>query len=131
MQKILGIFVLATMLAVPVVASAASQVPAGFIALSESPMNWADAKAFCQQKGGKLPLIGGSTKRGDAPKGTSIKGFGTVDGSWPDDLPDETYWIGTEHSSRPGDSWFVFALDGNVTAYNEDKSAAYLVACVP
>ena len=32
------------------VATAASNLPAGFIAISESPMSWDDAKSFCQQR---------------------------------------------------------------------------------
>lgn len=35
-----------------------NQAPlAGFIALSESLMTWNDARAYCQQKGGRLPRI--------------------------------------------------------------------------
>jgi len=107
MKKFFGVFVLATMLAVPVVASAASQVPAGFIAASESRMPWAKAKTFCQQKGGKLPLIGGSTKRSDVPDGTPIDGFGTVEGSWPKGLGSDCYWTGTAHSDDPSSAWVV------------------------
>ena len=107
MKKILGVFVLATMLAVPAMASAASQVPAGLIALAESRMNWAKAKTFCQQKGGKLPLIGGSAKRSDVPEGTPIDGFGTVEGSWPKGLPSDCYWTGTAHNDDPSSAWVV------------------------
>jgi len=46
MKKILKLFVLAVMLAVPAMASAVDQLPKGFIAVSESRMNWADAKPF-------------------------------------------------------------------------------------
>ena len=117
MKKFFKVFVLATMLAVPVVADAASKLPAGIIALSDSSMTWADAKTWCQQRSGRLPFIGGGDSRPDVPpSGTPIDGFGTVDAPWPVGLPPGHYWTGTEYGdnrSSPRFSWFVHG-GGNV-----------------
>jgi hypothetical protein len=103
MKKIL-LFILAVMLAVPAMASAADQLPKGFIAVSEFEMTWSQAKAWCQQRGGRLPLIGGSGSLSwdslgwddDSRQGTPIDGFGTVGDPWPTGLPSVNYWTGTE-----------------------------------
>ena len=112
MIKILAVCVLAAMLAVPVVASAASEVPAGFIALAPGKMNWKDAKAYCASKGGKLPLINGINGykrllRDPAPKGTPIEGFGTKGAKWPSSLPYALYWTATKPSDHPDLVWLV------------------------
>ena len=136
MKKILGVFVLATMLAVPVMAFTASQVPAGLTALAESRMPWAKAKTFCQQKGGKLPLIGGSTKRSDIPEGTPIDGFGAVEGegSWPKGLPSDCYWTGTAHSSDPSSAWVVCDNGGGSVSsvyFHHARREHNGVVCIP
>jgi hypothetical protein len=134
MKKLLGLFVLATMLAVPAMASAAAQVPAGFTVLSESRMPWAKAKTFCQQSG-KLPLIGGSAKRSDVPDGTPIDGFGIVEkeGSWPKGLGSDCYWTGTAHSEDPSSMWVVCDNGGGSvpSVYFHARREDNGVVCVP
>jgi len=113
------------------------EMPAGFIALSEDRMNWADAKAWCEQQGGRLPLIGGSESLGrdDAGRqGTPIDGFGAVRDPWPG-LPDGTYWTGTEnprHSvrGRP-ESWNVSPARGGVFVMGSQQITPSGVVCVP
>ena len=39
------------------------EVRPAFIAMSDNPMNWADAKAWCQQQGGRLPRINNQGRR--------------------------------------------------------------------
>jgi hypothetical protein len=81
----------------------------GAIAMSKDPMNWADAKAFCQQQGGRLPRINNSdtwagiptspTERKKAPP-VAADGFGADGAPWPSGLPggsfSDSYWTGTE-----------------------------------
>ena len=131
MKKLLGLFVLATMLAVPAMASAADKLPAGFIALAEKEMSWADAKAFCKEKGGKLPLIGGSESRGDLPTSEPIDGFGSRGAPWPAGLPTDNYWTGTVVSGNSGDSWAILEFRGNVGVDGGTQNATLGVACVP
>jgi len=73
-------------------------LPAGFIAVSKSKMEWESADAFCQQQGGKLPLINGITRIDSLQIETAIlDGFGKIlDASWPAGLPTgDHYWTGT------------------------------------
>lgn len=111
----------------------------GFTALSESRMNWADAKAFCQQKGGRLPHINNSESftRSERDKITHIDGFGAEGRPWAEvGLPSGyEYWTGTEYPDNPRYSWFVYSRDGKVFItdgvgyYNKFN---YLrVVCVP
>ena len=134
MKKIL-LFVLAVMLVAPVLASAADKLPAGFIVLSESRMNWNDAKAFCLQKSGKLPRINNSDKwDGENPplRGILIDGFGYEARPWAEvGLLPATYWTGTEDSSSPGFPWFVVAGDGGARVGTEDEGNEHRVVCVP
>jgi len=134
-MKILKLFVLAVMLAVPGMASAADKLPEGFSALSEDRMSWADAKAWCEQQGGRLPLIGGSESLGwdDAKKeGTPIDGFGTAGAPWPTGLPTAVRWTGTEGSGGyTGRSWVVHGSGGNVNVVNVPQSDRNRVVCVP
>jgi hypothetical protein len=114
---------------------------AGFIALSESTMTWADAKAYCRQQGGKLPLIGGSTSLYSTPEeGTPIDGFGAMGGPWQCDLPaDNWYWTGTEVNDLPGYSWIAgggfgkVSVLGRATLGNRGglQSISNRAACVP
>jgi len=108
----------------------------GFIALSEIPMNWENAKTFCKEKGGRLPLIGGSDSlaANDARKeGIPIDGFGTVGARWPASLPNAVYWTGTEFSigPAPGHSWRVNNRSGNVRVAYGPQSLTVRVVCVP
>jgi hypothetical protein len=115
---------------------AAATLPLGFIALSESPMAWADAKAWCQQQGGRLPLINGAASLTGAqienPRTAFIDGFGQINTgpNWPDDwttpwpsgLPVSHYWPGTELTGKPGDSWIVRDHGGVVLTHGDQSS---------
>ena len=141
MKNILGVFVLAGMLAVPVMASAADKLPEGFIAVSDTPMNWNDAVVWCKQQGRKLPRINNSdllgTLSGEAKDGAKIDGFGTGFGAkgapWPSGLPNTRYWTGTrsDDSSAPSFAWIVGPYDGKVYVYLDHQSNVHRVVCVP
>jgi hypothetical protein len=78
---------------------------AGFIALSESQMNWDDAQAYCQQQGGRLPLIGGGK---NVSEGTPIEGFGSIGAVWPSVLSGEgEFWTGTSAGGPGRYGWTV------------------------
>ena len=113
------------------VASAASKMPTGFIVLSKSRMPWNEAKAYCQQRGGKLPLIGDSNNRSEIFPGTPIDGFGTVDGPWPKGLPSDSYWTGTAHSDDPSSAWVVNDSRGDFSSvYFHMRRSDNGVVCV-
>jgi hypothetical protein len=106
----------------------------GFIAQSESGMNWADAKAFCEQKGGRLPLSGGSASIGKAPeKGTAVEGFGALgDAPWPSALPNNRFWTGTEDSGYPAESWTIIGVSGGgFSVRPAPKKESCRAVCVP
>ena len=109
----------------------------GFIALSEDRMTWLDAVAFCQQKGGRLPLINGSTSLTSLARGAilsggaTIDGFGTIDSPWPSGLPGASFWSGTELTDGPGNSWFVNGHSGSVSVSYNPHSSQTRVVCVP
>jgi len=134
MKKIL-LFLLAVMLAVPGMASAADRLPEGFIAMSESFMNWTDAVAWCEQQGGRLPRVNGSERFSSlsVPRGTLIDGFGAVGAPWPTGLPNFYYWTGTVHADRPNLSWYVcnFAANGKADTFPDCQSTRNWVVCVP
>jgi hypothetical protein len=127
------VFPLIFALGLPTAVFAAENLPPGFIALSESKMNLADAKAFCQQKGGRLPLIDGSTSSlRPIPQGTVIDGFGAVGDPWPSGLPGGWYGTGTEIIGEPGIIWVVHVgVGGKVVARNFRQDDATRVVCVP
>ena len=129
-MKILKLFVLAVMLAVPAMASAANPLPEGFIALPESRMNWADAKAFCEQQGGRLPRINNSDSW-DGRSEYTMNGFGVRGALWPSGLPSGSYWAGTENTDRPGRSWIVNDLDGKAFVLDSYQDSVDGVVCVP
>jgi len=107
-------------------------LPPGFVALSELPMNWKDAKAFCQQKGRKLPRINNSDSWNGKGVGT-IDGFGTHRAPWPSGLPVDRYWTGTDITDAPSHAHYVhhFSGDGSVITLVNPKSNEYRVVCVP
>jgi len=79
------------------------ELPPGFIAMSERPLNWSDAKAFCQQQGGRLPRINNSDSWSwDGWGEVTIDDFGARGAPWPSGLPGDRYWTGTEHAVSPG-----------------------------
>ena len=116
------------------------------IARSDSRMNWYDAKAYCQQKGGSLPLINGAASLDIDQAGQIIEsgtlridGFGNINTGktlsdwstpWPSSLPSGRYWTGTLHSGYPAIPWYVYDDDGKVGLYNAYQSSVGLVVCV-
>jgi len=105
----------------------------GFVALAESPMTWADAKAWCEQQGGRLPRINDSDSWAwnDRDKITRIEGFGAPGASWPSSLPLGNSWTGTESTGSTGGSWVVGVFDGNVFVNVILQSRSFHVVCVP
>ena len=136
-MKILKLFVLGVMLAVPAMASAADPLPKGSIAISESEMTLADAKAFCQQQGGRLPRINGSDswrmERRAWDAGVAIDGFGVGGSPWPSGLQSDWYWTGTKCAVNPSTSWNVHDDDdGGIHVSNHHPQRdVYRVVCVP
>ena len=131
---LLALFVIVTIPAVPAATFAAEKLPPGFIALSEFSMDWASAKGFCQQKGGKLPLVANSTSVGKIPRTPTIDGFGTSGAPWPSGLPSGVYWTNAEYAHDPGYSWLVYDLDGKIIVTYPDyrnRSNDNRVVCVP
>jgi len=116
-------------LGLPVMAEAASKLPAGFIAISESNMTWADAKNYCEQQGGKLPSINGldpwnaggplrSRNNDTTQEAIPIDGFGANGAPWTGGLPARLqgatnlvyYWTGTTHhegAANRSNAWAV------------------------
>ena len=145
MKKILGLLALMfTMcLVLPAMADAGEKLPDGFIAISDTRMNWADAKAWCQQKGGRLPLINGAASLSwdqIINSGTAkIDGFGQINTGpkyeawttpWPSGLPSSIYWTGTVYSDNADRSWRVHDADGVVVVSGNFRSNTYRVFCV-
>jgi hypothetical protein len=124
----------------------------GFIAVSESPLRWADAKAWCEQQDGRLPLLNGaaSLTRNQIrdPKTVRIDGIGQIntgpgDGynfadfttPWPSDiLPGPNlrlYWTGTEDSENSGVFWHFGQQKDLVLVNRQSQSDNARAACVP
>jgi hypothetical protein len=125
-------FTLALMAVVATGAFAAERVPAGFIAFAPEPMSWKDAKAFCESKGGRLPLVNNSATYDGRSDVSSIDGFGSVGSPWPKELPGgraDGYWMGTTHERRDGELWFVVNDSGNVILIT-DEVPSLRVLCV-
>lgn len=119
----------------------------GFIALSDNSMNWADAVAWCQQQGGRLPRVNNSDSLpfGNVPivqvkryfDSSSIDGFGSSHRFWSEvGLPiPASYWTGTaissSHPSLDGQMYIVGGV-GGVSIYGpSSKNSFHRVACVP
>jgi len=81
-----------------------------FIAVSDISMNWAAAKAWCEQRGGRLPLINGAVSltwnQITGPRTALIDGFGQINTGPSSDwttpwestgLPLDLFWSGTGH----------------------------------
>ena len=94
-------------------------------------MTWADAKAFCQQKGGRLPLIDNSNSLGSVPSGATVDGFGAVGAPWPSGLRNDNYWMGTvKPAPGPATSWSVTDGVGVGVGYGHQDNA-FRAVCVP
>lgn len=116
------------------------------VAISDSRMNWNDAKTWCEQKGGRLPLINGAAAlSGDQfmqiiKSGTMIidgvgiikTGENRVDWTtpWPAHLPSDYYWTGTVDSDYSDGMWGVGADDGKVGVGSSYQSSEDRVVCV-
>jgi len=137
------IFVRATSEQVAAIAAAPKQA---FMAVSDTAMNWAAAKAWCEQRGGRLPLINGASSLAwaqvmKAPGTVFIDGFGEINVGpnwpgdfttpWPSGLPGDGYWTGTENTDNPGNSWIVNDNDGMVNVNNDNQSNHNRAVCVP
>ena len=100
---------------------------AGFIAVGDSRMTWSDAKAFCQQNGGRLPFTKGVQRY------AAIDGFGSLGAPWPSCLPEGNYyyWADTDNSISSSGLLAVHSYGGMVHASPTGQSHAYHVVCVP
>jgi hypothetical protein len=115
---------------------------AGFITISESPVNWNDAKAFCQKAGGRLPRVNNSDSMSWPKKDQiySIDGFGATGRPWLEvGLPYGSYWTATSVRENPDAMMIVWGQnhDPKVNVhykYNATKSSdtqGVEVVCVP
>ena len=108
-------------------------LPPGFVALSKIKMSFTDAQKFCEEHNGRLPLIPGlpSSNVSRLPGGIPIDGFGVSSGPWPEGLPKELFWTGSEGSNGPFVIMFfrngVYAMS-SPTEYAERWED---VVCVP
>lgn len=119
----------------------------GFFAISDSPMMWKDAIAYCQHKGGRLPLINGAASLSVeqvrdlvvSSEGLNIEGFGFIKGGmdyndWttplPSDLVRGLYWLGTVHPDHSDRAWFVEGQGRAIFVDNSLKGYALRVVCV-
>ena len=101
-------------------------LPAGFIAIAPVAMTWDEARAYCRQRGGRLPLINNlASWDGENPPGiSSVDGFGvTPESFWPSGLPRGIYWTGTTDAA--GDPIFISGISGEVNI-----GSGLLVLCV-
>jgi len=132
MMRSFLVFAFIFFLGFPAAAFAAKKLPPGFIAISASEMTWTEAKTYCQQRGGRLPLIGGSESlAADAIRSdTPIDGFGVDAGPWPARLPSDSYWTGTVNSNFPGSSFIVTDTGGSGDVSTSQQSDTNRVVCV-
>ena len=103
---------------------------AGFIASSDSSMAWPEAKKYCQQQGGRLPLIDDSESLRSVSNGAQIEGFGPVGEHWPSCLDRGSYWTDTQVDFYPSKSWIVYVLGNSWSVGAANKSGSYRVVCV-
>ena len=125
------VFALIFSLSLPSGADAASDLPAGFVALSESRMTWDEANAFCKQQKGKLPLINNAPTEKDNYniERHSIDGFGKYGSPWPSGLDEGDYWTGTDEG-QANKVWHVYAYGGKVDLGGGGPWETYRALCV-
>ena len=100
-------------------------------------MTWDEAKAFCLQKGRKLPQANNSESLPFGSKATRVDGFGVPDNPsypWPSGLTSRaTYWTGTKHGRDDALAIYIRKVAGvevfGVTT--EHRSKTLSVVCVP
>ena len=115
---------------------------AAVFAKSNKAMSWEEAVKFCQEKGGRLPIIGGTemlVSNGEMPVGIMVEGLKAPIGdeySKATQLHNngdcEKYWTGTEAIFPNGSkgAWYV-GNGGNLVAYATSTTAEYICAvCV-
>ena len=117
------------------------------IAISDSGMNWNAAKAWCQHKGGRLPLINGAASLSSelamdlviSSGGLRVDGFGFIKGGkdisdwatpWPSDLPIDHYWMGTADPDNSALPFYVVDVDGMVIVGSNLENCDFRVVCV-
>ena len=129
----LFVFAIVFSLGLPFAAFAAEKLPDGFTALSEQTMNWNDAKAFCESKGGKLPLLNNLTDSGNGlgSRPAAIDGFVVEEGTWPEGLAKGQYWLGTDEPRGKGVAWRIqpFGPKNDIGAVS--KGSKLRAVCVP
>ena len=108
--------------------------PAGFLALHEGRLSLQEATAWCQQRGGRLPLIKGLTSMHEnewrGRIGFSVDGFGKIGVNWPAGLPGDRYWTGTVNSGSRQSVWVIMYLDNKVEAGYTEHGGTRRVVCV-
>ena len=117
----------------PAAVFAAEKLPAGFIALAEDRMKWDDAKAFCEQKGGRLPRIDNKDSRALINRShvKHVEGFGAPGGKMPAGLRADYYWGGTENPDRSDQAWHIDGRGGEFDVNASHKTNTRRVVCVP
>ena len=117
------------------------------IAISDSGMNWNAAKAWCQEKGGRLPLINGAASLSMEKANKilissgeiKVEGFGFIridynfrrsTTPWPSGLPHGLYWMGTVDSVHSDRSWFVDGQQGEIIVDLDIQGYPFRAVCV-
>jgi hypothetical protein len=132
MRNLICLLALIFILNFPTVGLAEEVLPPGFIAFSKTKLSFTDAQKFCEEHDGRLPLIAGlASAQGSPPGRIPIDGFGFSSGPWPEGLPKELFWTGSEGSNGPFVIMFfrngVYAMS-SPTEYAERWED---VVCVP
>ena len=115
-------------------------LPPGFIAVSEAEMTWAEAKAFCQKQGGRLPRINKKyfwDGEYPPPASISIEGFGTPRTFVPSGLPRGIYWLETTRPDSPvlpswmkDIAWLVVTEGAFIDLFYIEKRANSKAVCI-
>jgi len=128
MRNLICLLALALILNFPTVVLAEEPLPDGFIAFSKTRLSFAEAQKFCEEHDGRLPLIAGlPSAQGSPPGRIPIDGFGFSSGPWPEGLPKEIFWTGTQGPRGP--FVIMFFRDGVYTISNPNEFLD--VVCVP